>query len=69
MKEKDENWYNDKIGEIKKKKRNLRYVQDAKMVKKMKKDLKREQRSAKRAEKQWVDKEIKRKINGDTDSD
>lgn len=68
-KDKNDNWRKDKIDEIKKKKRNLRHVQDAGLVKKMKKDLKREYRSVKRSEKQWVDKQIDKKLRGEEDSD
>ena len=63
MKNKDINWYNDKIQSIKKRKRNLRFVQDATMVKKIKNDLKREQRAAKRSEKNNLKEWIKSQIN------
>ena len=63
MKNKDINWYNDKIQSIKKRKRNLRFVQDATMVKKIKNDLKREQRAAKRSEKNSLKEWIKSQIN------
>ena len=43
--------YEDKIQDIKKRKRALRHVQDSGMVKKMKSDLKREQRGVKRSDK------------------
>ena len=59
MKTKDDEWYHDKIQDIKKRKRKLRYIQDSKVVKKLKKDIKREQRSYKRAEKQNWKKKIK----------
>lgn len=62
MKNKDSKWLDDKIQDIKKRKRALRHVQDSFIVKKMKNDLKREHRSAKRAErnslKNWIKKEI-----------
>ncbi len=57
MKNKDINWYNKKLLDIKGK-----YVDDPSMRKKMKKDLKIEQRGAKRSEKNnlktWIKKEI-----------
>lgn len=59
MKTKDDEWYQDKIQDIKKRKRKLRHIQDSKVVKKLKKDIKREQRSYKRAEKQNWKKKIK----------
>lgn len=62
MKNKDINWYNKKLLDIKEKSRNLKYVDDPSMRKKMKKDLKIEQRGAKRSEKNnlktWIEKEI-----------
>jgi hypothetical protein len=62
MKNKDINWYNKKLLDIKEKSRNLKYVDDPSMRKKMKKDLKIEQRGAKRSEKNnlknWIKKEI-----------
>jgi hypothetical protein len=62
MKTKDVNWYLDKIQDIKKRKRKLKYMNDPEAVKKTKRDLKREQRAAKRSEKnflkEWIKKEI-----------
>ena len=62
MKAKDIIWLENKIEDIKKRKRNLKYIQDPSIVKKIKKDLKREYRSAKRSEKnelnEWIKKEI-----------
>ncbi len=62
MKAKDIKWLENKIEDIKKRKRNLKYIQDPSIVKKIKKDLKREYRSAKRSEKnelnEWIKKEI-----------
>ena len=49
MKVKDIKWLENKIEDIKKRKRNLKYIQDPSVVKKIKKDLKREYRSAKRS--------------------
>jgi len=63
MKVKDTNWMNDKIQDIKKRKRKLELLQDPEMKKRIKKDLKREYRSVKRAEKQNIDKYIKDEIN------
>ena len=63
MKTKDENWYQDKINDIKKRKRKLRNIQDSKIVKQEKKNLKKEQRSYKRAQKQHLNKYIKEKIS------
>lgn len=62
MKNKDQEWYESKVEEIRKKKRKLRHIQDSKKVKQIKEDLKREQRAAKRSSKQelkkWISKEI-----------
>ena len=41
--------YDEKVEEIRKKKRSLRNLQEPELVKKIKKDLKREQRAAKRS--------------------
>jgi len=62
MKTKDIDWLNDKIQDIKKRKRSLKMLIDPEMKKKIRKDLKREYRSAKRANKQSVDKFIKDEI-------
>ena len=53
---------NDKIQDIKKRKRKLKILQDPDMRKRIKKDLKVEYRSVKRAEKQNIDKYIKDEI-------
>jgi uncharacterized membrane-anchored protein YjiN (DUF445 family) len=63
MKNKDINWLNDKIQDIKKRKRSLEMLIDPELKKKIRKDLKREYRSVKRSEKQNVDKHIKEEIN------
>lgn len=63
MKTKDINWYNEQIRSIKKRKRSLKMLQDPLMVKRIKKDLEREKRAAKRAEKQTIEKFIKEEIN------
>lgn len=62
-KEKDIIWYNEKIQSIKKRKRNLKLLQDPNMIKKIKKDLEREKRNAKHAMKQNVRKYIKEQID------
>ncbi len=63
MKTKDIDWYENKVQDIKKRKRSLRHVQDSGVVKKIKKDLKSEQGAAKRSEKMnlknWINEEIK----------
>ena len=62
MKTKDIAWYEQKLESIKKRKRKVRLIEDPKMRKKIKADLKREQRGAKRSEKnslkKWIDNEI-----------
>lgn len=62
MKTKDTAWYDDKIQDIKKRKRSLRNIQEPDMVKKIKKDLEKEKRSAKHAVKgqlrEWLKEEI-----------
>ena len=63
MKNKDQDWYESKVEEIRKKKRKLRHIQDAKKVKSIKEDLKREQRSAKRSMKQNIKILIKKEID------
>lgn len=55
--------YEEKIQSIKKRKRSLKMLQDPEMIKRIKKDLKREQRSAKHSEKnelrEWLKEEVK----------
>ncbi len=51
--------YDDKVEEIRKKKRQLRNIQEPGLVKKMKRDLKAEQRAAKRSEKNSLKNYIK----------
>lgn len=63
MKYKDNDWYQDKVQDIKKRKRQLHVIQDPELVKKMKKDLKREQRAAKRAERRNINIYIEKEIN------
>lgn len=62
MKTKDVNWLEDKIQDIKKRKRRLKLIQDPEHVKKTKRDLKREYRGVKRSEKnalrEWIKNEI-----------
>lgn len=62
MKAKDVNWMNEKIQDIKKRKRKLKILQDPDMVKKIKKDLKREYRATKRSEKNYLKEWIKKQI-------
>jgi hypothetical protein len=66
MKTKDIDWYENKVQDIKKRKRSLRHVQDSGVVKKIKKDLKSEQRAAKRSEKMnlknWINEEINKEL-------
>lgn len=54
--------YDDKVEDIRKRKRNLKFIQDPEMVKRMKRDLKVEQRAAKRSSnnelKEWLKKEV-----------
>lgn len=57
--------YEEKVQIIKKRKRALRFLQDPNMVKKIKKDLKREQRGAKRSEKHELREWIKNELNKD----
>lgn len=59
---KDIDWMNDKIQDIKKRKRSLEKLIDPNLKKKIRKDLKREYRSVKRSEKQNIDKYIKQEI-------
>lgn len=63
MKTKDVFWYDNKVQDIKKRKRKLKLIQDPEMVKKMKKDLEREKRGAKRSEKHYLKEWIKEEIN------
>ena len=62
MKTKDQDWYEGKVEEIRKKNRKLRHIQDAKKVKQIKGELKREQRAAKRSLKQHLKKWINEQI-------
>ena len=64
IKNKDIFWYEQQLVGIKKRKKFANKVEDVKARKKMKADLKREQRGAKRAEKQSLDKWIDNEING-----
>jgi hypothetical protein len=63
MKTKDTNWYNQKIESIRKRKRKLYLVEDPRVRKRIKEDLKREQRGVKRAERQYVDKLINEEVD------
>ena len=66
MKNKDIDWLNDQIEDIKNRKRNLKMLIDPELKKKLRKDLKREYRAVKRANKQSVDKLIKEEIENYT---
>ena len=67
MKNKDIKWLDNKIQSIKKRKRSLKMLIDPNLVKKIKKDLKREYRSIKRSEKnqlkKFIEQELKNKKN------
>ena len=64
MKTKDITWYDQKIESIKKRKRKLYLIEDSKTKKRMKADLKREQRAAKRSEKNCLKQVIEEEIDG-----
>ena len=64
MKAKDDIWYEQKIESIKKRKRKLHIIQEPKVRKRMKDDLNREARSAKRSSKNSMKKYIDNEING-----
>lgn len=66
MKNKDNDWYQEKIQDIKKRKRQLHFLQEPELVKKLKKDLKREQRAAKRSEKHCLKEQIKKELGDET---
>jgi len=55
--------YDEKVEEIRKKKRKLRDIQEPGLVKKIKKDLKSEQRAAKRSERNNLKNYIKDQID------
>jgi hypothetical protein len=65
MKTKDTSWLQEKIQDIKRRKRRLKLIQDPELVKKGKKDLKREYRSSKRSEKNFLKEWIKNELNED----
>jgi hypothetical protein len=62
MKTKDDNWVAEKIQDIKRRKRRLKLLQDPELVKKSKRDLKREYRGVKRSEKNFLREWIKNEI-------
>lgn len=64
MKTKDIAWYEQKLESIKKRKRKVHLIEDPKARKRIKADLKREQRGAKRSEKNSLKKWIDNEING-----
>lgn len=63
MKTKDIAWYNKKLESIKKRKRKVHLIQEPNVRKRIKADLKREQRGAKRSEKNSLKKWIEDEIN------
>lgn len=63
MKTKDINWYNQKLESIKNRKRKVHLIQEPNVRKRIKADLKREQRGAKRSEKNSLKKWIEDEIN------
>ena len=64
MKEKDDEWYENKVQEIKKKKRSLKDISiEPILKKKIVKDLKTEQRSAKHSSKNHLKEKIKDEID------
>lgn len=69
MKTKDSDWYEQQVESIRKRKRKLHYIIEPKVRKRMKADLKREQRGAKRSEKNslksWIDRDIQRIRNNE----
>ena len=64
MKNKDNIWYEQKVESIRKRKRKLYLVLEPKVRKRLKDDLKREQRAAKRSSKNSLKKFIDNEING-----
>ena len=64
MKTKDNDWYDKKLESIKKRKRKVYLIEDPNMRRKIKADLKREQRGAKRTVKNSLKKWIDCEING-----
>ena len=69
MKTKDINWEDQKIEEIKKRKRNLKKVIDPFIKKQIVKDLKRERRSVKRSAKNFAKQHIKEELDKFTNND
>jgi hypothetical protein len=63
MKTKDIFWYEEKIQDIKKRKRSLKMLMDPDLKKKIRKDLTKEKRSAKHSEKQTLKKYINEEID------
>jgi hypothetical protein len=63
MKTKDIEWLDDKIQDIKKRKRALHKLIDPNLKKQIRKDLKREYRSVKRSEKNQLREWIKSELN------
>ncbi len=65
MKTKDIAWYDQKLESIKKRKRKVYLIDDSKTRKRIKADLKREQRGAKRSVRNSLKEWIKKEINTD----
>ncbi len=65
MKNKDIDWYNKKLLDIKKRKKIANDLEDPVFRKKLKDDLKREHRAVKRAERQNANKHIEEELNKD----
>ncbi len=63
MKTKDDSWYEQKVESIRKRKRKLHLIQEPKVRKRIKADLKREQRGAKRSSKNSLKKWMENEIN------
>lgn len=63
MKTKDITWYEDKVESIRKRKRKLHHITESKVRKRIKADLKREQRGAKRSEKHHMKQWLKDELN------
>lgn len=64
MKTKDIHWLNDKMESIKKRKRIVTRMEDVPLRKRLRENLKREQRAAKRTEKETLKKWIQKEIDG-----
>jgi len=65
MKTKDSDWYEQQVESIRKRKRKLHHITEPKVRKRIKADLKREQRGAKRSSKNYLKIWIEKEINGE----